>query len=255
MLQEIKKLLEVQEIDKEIIHLKETLARYPKVWEKVKEKLGSARAQNEQAVTAQDKFQRNRKRLEQKLRLQTDDLRRAQTQQNQVKTAKEYEAATKQLEHVKRQLEDLQKRATELLAQEDDIAQAVTDTTAQLEKMEETYKTEKVRIRSQFNEKKEQLAKLEKSREEQLSQVSPKTRQIYDRTAVRYPGNSIVPVVNEGKINPDDRGTNGCAGCHFEVLPEVLVEIRREEGIILCTNCGRILYEDETWEEESSAVG
>lgn len=255
MLQEIKKLLEIQEIDKEIIHLKETLARYPKVWEKVKAKLTKARDEHDAAVAAQDKFQRNRKRLEQKLRLQTDDLRRAQTQQNQVKTAKEYEAATKQLDHARRQLEELQKRATELLAQEDDIERAVAESTDQLKQMEDTYKAEKVRIRSQFNEKKEQLAKLEKAREKQIAQISEKTRQIYDRTAIRYPGNSVVPVVNEGKVNPEDRGTNGCAGCHFEVLPEVLVEIRREEGIILCTNCGRILYEDETWEEQSSAVG
>lgn len=253
MLAEIKQLLTVQELDKEIIHLKETLNRYPKIWDNVKNKLAKAKETHSLASAAADKHQKDRKRLEQKLRLTTDELRRAQTQQNAVKTAKEYEAATKQLEHVKHQMEDIHRRAEALLEKEDEIQTAAADAEKALKELEELYKSEKKRIREQFNEKKSLQAKLEAQRGEEILKVSPATRQIYERTLVRYPGNCVVPVVNE-KVSGDERGTNGCAGCYFEVLPEELVRIRQEHDIITCTNCGRLLYEEVEIESEHSAV-
>lgn len=254
MLAEIKQLLQVQELDKEIIHLKETIARYPKVWDQVKEKLTRARETQAVAAAAEEKFEKDKKRMEQKLRLTTDEFRRAQTQQNAVKTAKEYEAATKQLEHVKRQLEETQKRAELLIEKEDEIRQAAAEGKSELDKIEDLYKSEKKRIREQFNEKKQLLEQLEGRRQEEFSNLDAKTQQIYERALVRYPGNSVVPVVYE-KIQGSDRGTNGCAGCYFEVLPEVLVRIRQENEIITCTNCGRLLYEEVEFGSEHSEVG
>ncbi|MCC5876165.1 MAG: hypothetical protein JJU11_08120 [Candidatus Sumerlaeia bacterium] len=254
MLAEIKQLLQVQELDKEIIHIKETIARYPKVWEQVKDKLTKAREAQALTAAAEEKFEKDKRRMEQKLRLTSDEYRRAQTQQNAVKTAKEYEAASKQLEHVKRQMEDIQKRAELLLEKEDETKKAAADAQAELEKIEALYKSEKKRIREQFNEKKTHLEQLEARRLEEFSRVDAKSQLIYERALVRYPGNSVVPVVNE-KPAGSDRGTNGCAGCYFEVLPEELVRIRQENDIITCTNCGRLLYEEVEYSSEHSEVG
>jgi uncharacterized protein len=245
MIDEIKQLLLVQEIDKDIILIQETLQNYPKTWDKVKEKLTEARAAHERASAAEEKFQKESKRLEQKLRLSTEDLKRAQVQQNSVKTGKEYEAATKQLDFVKRQIEDLQKRAESMLERREDILKAARDSAKVLEETETLYKSEKKRIREQFNVRKEELAALEVRRETEISKVDAKTRKVYERISTRHPGNVVVPVVNE-KTAGEERGTNGCAGCYFEVLPEVLVRIRREDEIIPCTNCGRVLYEQDT---------
>lgn len=244
MLPEVRTLLDVQEIDKEILELTQQLNRYPVIWEEVKQKLAKRKEGLDRAEKNLDRHQKERRRIEQKLRIMSDDLRRLQTQQNALKTAREYDALNKQSEALKQKMAQLEEQGLDLINKDPATEAAVKDAGVEVTKAEELYKSEKVRIREQFNEKKARVAELEIAKKRVLAAAPPEAITLYERILKRHPGSAIAPV-----------RSGSCAGCHFGLLPNDLVRLHREEKIVTCPNCDRILSEDENYvpAEQASA--
>ena len=243
MLSDVQTLLDIQEIDKEALELNTQLARYPVIWEEVKSRLAKKKQAVAQAVEAKDKHIKLRRQTEQKLRLFSDDLRRFQTQQGTVKTAKEYEAMNKQVEGIKEKVSLLEKSGLDLIGQDEKVDADIKSANEELKKVEGTYNSEKERIRVQFNEKKSRIAALEAEKQKIMQRVSPELSSVYDRINRRHPGSAIVPV-----------RSGSCTGCHFSLLPNVLVDVHREEKPTFCPNCGRLMSHDETYTREEAGA-
>jgi predicted nucleic acid-binding Zn-ribbon protein len=76
----------------------------------------------------------------------------------------------------------------------------------------------------------EDLKQMDEARENIVSSIKDHIYRKYSRLTKRY-GNAVVPVVN-----------NICQGC-FLVLPIQMVSPdQKNEIVITCPNCGRILY-------------
>lgn len=234
MLRDLELLLDVQELDKEQITLNEQLALYPRIWEEVKKKLADARTSLTTAETEKENHLKERKRLEMKIRLLSEDLRKFQIQQNAIKTAKEYEAINKQIEGVKTKITATEEQALALIARDEAVAQAIVDAKKAIAKFEETYTKEKERIRVQFNEKKARVAKIDIEKKRIIERVDGEVYAAYERINRRHPGSAVMNV-----------RTSSCQGCHFSLLPNVLVQLHRAERTVTCPNCDRLLAKDE----------
>lgn len=234
MLADLKVLMDIQELDREVIELNGQIARYPVIWEDIKARLAKRKAGVGAAADNKDRHQKERKRVEQKIRLFMDDLRRFQSQQSTVKTAREYEALNKQVEGVKAKLTQLEEQAIQLMEKDEPLEKEVTGAEEELKKVEAFYIEEKTRIRGQFNEKKGRVAELEAERQSLLTRVEPEILAVYERINRRHPGSGVVGV-----------RAGSCTGCHFQLLPNVLVDVHKGEKLTCCPNCDRILSADE----------
>lgn len=243
MLPDVQVLLDIQELDKEALELNGQLAKYPVIWEEVKTKLAKKKAAVEQAIEEREKHVRERRKVEQKIRLFSDDMRRFQSQQATVKTAKEYEAINKQMEQVKLKISQLEEQGLLLIGRDEQVEVDIKTAEEELKKVEALYATEKERIRVQFNDKKNRVAKLESEKKQQIGRVSGEMYTIYERINRRHPGSAIV-VVRSGS----------CTGCHFGLLPNVLVDVHRGEKAVSCPNCGRMLSVDESFVPAEAAA-
>jgi predicted nucleic acid-binding Zn-ribbon protein len=244
MLPELKVLLEIQALDQEIIELNQQLAKYPQIWEEVKTRLAQKRDGLDRAEKNRERHVKERRRVEQKLRLFSDDLRRYQTQQQSLRTAREAQAISTQIEATRKKISQAEEQGLELIGKDEEIDRAVTEAREELEKIEEVYKKEKGRIREQFNEKKARVADLEKERNGLRKGVDEKVLAAYDQVTKRYPGEALVAV-----------RSSSCTGCHWQLLPNQLVEVHTQEKITFCTHCGRILTEDEQFQPQDSDAG
>lgn len=243
MLHDLKLLLEIQELDVEIIELNNQLAKYPVIWEEVKQQVAKDKETHERALKAHERHERERRRIEQKIRMFSEDLRRSQTKQQTVKTSKEYEALAKQIDTLKQKLSQLEEQGLELINKDEEVVNAIESTKDSYEKAQEFYKTEKERIRGQFNEKKTRIAELEKEKERLMGRVADKIASMYNRLTRQHPGSAAVPV-----------RSGSCSGCHFGLLPNDLVKLHRGDSVIHCPNCNRILTEDEDYVPEEQEV-
>jgi len=124
----------------------------------------------------------------------------------------------KSIEEKMEQLEALSKEAERLKEQEQDIDKSIR-------KM--------VKQRKESKEKNElKLNKLLIDREKILSLISPENLEIYN-------------YIKAKKNNPiATLDSNICQGCHMDLPIMTLSEMNRNE-IVMCNNCGRILYNRE----------
>ena len=245
MLPDVQKLLDLQEIDRELIDLKSQLARYPVVWEETKKRMAQRKADHAAARKKLEENQDQRKRKEQRIKNWLTDLQRSQTRLSLSKTEKEYQAANRELEKIR---EKLQKEEDDVNTLVDEAGQREAEEAEERKKLDEFkefYQAERQRIRSQFNDKKERVTELEREREARAVRVRDDLRHLYERVHKMHPGSAVVPV----------RG-GSCTGCHYSLLPDVMVTLHRGEELVICPNCGRILAYDEDYvpEEEDAAV-
>jgi predicted nucleic acid-binding Zn-ribbon protein len=268
---EIRLLLEVQALDQEAIELNSQLSRYPQIWDEVKKQLAEKKAAIEEAHKNHDRHQKERRRVEQKIRLFADDHRKYATQLNSLKTQREHEAVQRQIEQVKAKLTQLEEQGLELLESDERIEKAASIATEEYNKYEAFAKIEKERIRKQFNDKKARLADVENAKAKVVSKLSAELLVIYERITKRHPGTAVVavrsapdagmPAPKARRVSKSKAGEpvveapvantpvkpGSCGGCHFSLLPEILVQVRREDMVVTCPNCGRLLSEDENF--------
>lgn len=160
------------------------------------------------------------------------------TQQDNVKNNREFEAISKEIEH-----EELEIRYSEK-----QIREANFKITQKEEKKKET--EERLAAKEEeLNEKKEELDKIiketaaeEKKLEEEEAKaeekVEPRLLKSYKKIRKSYRnGLAIVHIERDS-----------CGGCFNVVPPQVQAEISQRKKVIACENCGRILVDQELYD-------
>ena len=79
-----------------------------------------------------------------------------------------------------------------------------------------------------------QLAQEETKRKQEAAAVDANILSKYERILEAKDGLAMVPIVNDT-----------CGGCHMQLPPQVINEIRLKNEIIYCQICSRILYDRE----------
>ncbi|MDX2177708.1 MAG: C4-type zinc ribbon domain-containing protein [Candidatus Sumerlaeia bacterium] len=243
---EVTVLLDLQEIDRELLKLKEELGRYPGIWEKTKARVTDARQRAKSLADEIAEHGHDKRDLSRSLQETGELLRRYQLQQPMVKTQKEYYALTQQIEGTRERLSNIEEQARRELERGPELQQQLEAAEKEAKAAEEFAKGEKERIRVQMAEKREAVAKLETARAAVVAKVAPARLGQYERVAKRHPGSAIVPV-RQG----------GCTGCNFQLLSKALVELHRAQKVAFCDHCGRILSHDESYQQADpqSAAG
>jgi len=163
-----------------------------------------------------------------------EKLERYKTQQFQVRTNKEYDALTREMDSAEVAITKLEKDM-ELLEGKATTAKADIGTTEL--KLEE--------LTAQLEEKRRALAEISKAtedeelrhhheREKLVARIKKGDLTVYERIRKAKKGKAIVPV---------KRGA--CGGCFNKVPPQKLLELRQNSRIYQCEQCGRILVSDD----------
>jgi predicted nucleic acid-binding Zn-ribbon protein len=64
-----------------------------------------------------------------------------------------------------------------------------------------------------------------------VSRIQPPVRAQYQKLLVSKAGSAMAEARGES-----------CSGCYMSIPPQVFVNVKKNESIINCPNCGRILY-------------
>ena len=106
---------------------------------------------------------------------------------------------------------------------------------------EEKLKAGTVETEKEVAEIDRQIAHLSTEKDAIVPVLDPSTLKTYRKVFKRTGGPAVVPVVNRT-----------CGGCHLSVTAQIENLTRRNEDIILCENCARILYYKPVEEETES---
>ena len=225
------KLIRLQEIDSEIRQTCLYLDNLPRL---IEENDRKAQADTQAVAEAKDKLARNQKRRRD-LEGQVKDFKatsaKYKRQLSEVKTNREYTGFLKEIEDSQRQVDGCEEQIiTEMLAADDIEEEIRTALVRQNQEADVLRKDKEVLLQKQ-KEMEGRRARLEAERAALLPQIPAEQQRLYQAIAAKKSGVAMSPV----------RG-DFCAMCHMRIRPQMLNEIREGTNVIVCENCGRILY-------------
>jgi predicted nucleic acid-binding Zn-ribbon protein len=236
-IEQIKKLVELQELDSELLILKERLVEAPKHLEELKNKFTNLQEELNQLEEKLNILKEQKSKLEHDIEEDANRIRKSKNKLMMVENAKEYHAMMRELDNLEKlnrlREEELSNLVEDLQAQQsiyDHLAEEMASLDKEIAEQQSSLDTELKQIQSR-------IQKLEKNRKKASAKVPPPILARYNFIRERLSNPVIVSV------------TNGvCNGCFISIPPQTFIELQKGEQILSCPNCQRLIY----WEEHFS---
>lgn len=231
MKEQLELLWELQKVDLDLRGIKEGRDQYPKEMKKLDErqKIEKERVQKEKERV--ESLEKTRRQKEGHLNLEQEKIKRAEGRMSEVKTNKEYQALLSEIEMIKEANNRIEEEILQVLDEIDelkkDFSKREKEVGITLEKIEGERKKiqEKMvlddRVWNEQMERKEVLSK----------QIESKFLKLYNTLKDKREGVGVVNVRNET-----------CQGCFVNVPPQLFIEVQKNNALIRCPHCNRILY-------------
>ena len=227
----IKNLVELQKTDSHILEKSLFIEKIPLRIFEVDEPLKHAKAELETAKQKTDALLKKKRDKELLLEDAGEKIRKMKTRISDLKTNKEYQAHLKEMETFE----------TEISAIEEGILTAMEEldaATKLLKGKEENVDREAEKLNSFRKELEEEtrryemeLSVLKEARAKLIKTIEP---DIYDKYMMLLKTGSGVAVTQaKGEL---------CTGCNMNIPPQLFVEITKNDEIIQCPQCLRILF-------------
>jgi len=228
--QTLLQLIQLQEIDSRLSALEKMKGSLPDEVTQLKRLLEEKGLQIENQETKLEQTQATKRRYELELKSLGDQLTKYKEQIYRVKTNKEYDAITAEIETTEIEISDIETQLIELMDVEDQIK-------PQIEKEQ----TELAEIKTRVVEKEAELQKLLVQSENEVNEFLGKRNELiqlirkpvlasYDRIRKGKDGVGVVPIEN-----------GNCTGCFTTLPPQTVMEIKQMNRLINCQYCGRFL--------------
>jgi len=228
-------LIKLQYLDSEIQKISLFLQNIPFQLEEIDKKTEES---SQIVLQAKEKLSQNQKKRR-NLETQAQDIKgqisKYKRQLNEVKTNKEYSFLLKEIEEAQKKMDQLEEEIISDMLLADDIEKEIKEATRKAEITNEKYSKEKETLQQRSKEEEGKKTKLLKNKERLLPKIPPIQVSLYLKIYNNKNGIALSPVRDEF-----------CSMCHMRIRPQMLNELKSENELILCENCGRILY----WQEE-----
>lgn len=224
-------IVELQRLDSEIHNASLVLEGIPRLVQDVDAKI---EATTKLVADAKDKMAQNQKKrrnLENEVKDLKIQIGKYKRQLNEVKTNKEYTALVHEIEETQRKVDSLEEGIIAEMLAADDVEEEIKAALHKQSAEEDVLKQEKLVLGEKMRETEARHAALVKEREALLTRIPREQFRLYETIFQKKGGTALSPVTGEF-----------CAMCHMRVRPQMLNEVRDKTKVILCENCGRILY-------------
>ena len=224
-------LWELQKIDLDLKDIKEERDRYPKDIRKLDEKKNIEKEKIQKEKEKFESLEKERRQKEGHLNQEQEKIKRAESRMFEVKTNKEYQALLNEIEAIKeasnREEEEILQVLDEIDELKKNFSKREKDVTAILEKIEAEKKT----IQEKMVQDDEIWKKQMERREALSKQIESKLYKLYSTLKDKRQGVGVVGVKHET-----------CQGCFVNIPPQMFIEVQKNNALIRCPNCNRVLY-------------
>jgi uncharacterized protein len=228
---QIKFLVELQKVDSEIYHLRKELATHPDAVKQLETGFEAKKAGLKTVEVELKALQVRQKDQENDLLAKEEKIKKLQAQLYQLKTNKEYSAMELEIKGLKADKSVLEEEIIRLLDTVDQGRERLAKEKERLSGDEKVFREAVDAVRRRGAEIEARLKALDGERKAHAPDVEKRYLTQYEKLLKGCEGLAIVPVQSDA-----------CGGCHMELPPQVVNEIRGLEKWITCEQCARILY-------------
>ena len=233
--QDLKNLLKVQDFDQAIARLEEEREKIEQKEQKILDVIGTKEMQLKTAKEEKDAILKDKLFKEGLLADTLENLKKLDIKLNTSTSEKQLQAVNIEIEIAKTNKNVLEEKILSLEedmdAKDKDIKE-LEDRYTQLQKTLEEHKTK-------FNERRREInveiEEIKLNKEQLLNDVDKELLVKYEKLNKWTKGTSIVPVRKDA-----------CYGCFMKLTPQILTILEDTDEIVYCPNCGRMLYKEES---------
>lgn len=244
MLETLKVILDIQELDIKMIRL----LRLRRQRQKELDQVESLRKELRDQLTGKENeiasLNEQVNQFETKISELTDKIKRLETQQSSVKKLDEFNAITQEITSTEREKINLEQRVSNLVdkrVEEEEILEKIRESLSSSETSSVQIEEE---IKSSMQKINEEGQSLKEKRDQLVEVADPQVLKIYERLLKNKKDRVIVPIENRA-----------CSGCHIALTAQHENLVRKGENLTFCEHCSRIHYWREAEVLEGAAAG
>jgi predicted nucleic acid-binding Zn-ribbon protein len=231
---QIELLIRLQETDSSIQNLIRKLEELPIKLKKVREPFEKKLAFVQEEKNRLDNLSKERRLKEQELENMEERIRRMKAKTGDIKTNKEYQAFLKEIaasEDEKSRYEEEVLTAMEAI---DTLKKQLSKDNSELEDLKKALQGKEQIIEQESDTVNKGLEELNARRQQVISMIDKDVYTTYTNMYNLRGGLAVARVQNET-----------CMGCNLNIPPQLYNDAKKNEKILLCSQCKRILYYQE----------
>ena len=233
MREQLKLLWELQKIDLELKGIKEEKDRYPKEIKKLdeKQKIEKERIQKEREKI--ESLEKTRRQKEGHLNTEQEKIKRAEGRMSEVKTNKEYQALLSEIDTIKEANSRIEEEILQVMDEIDELKKDLSKREKEMGSTLEKIEGERKKLQEKTAQGEKAWSERVERRELLSKQIESKLVKLYNTLKEKRQGVGVVSVKNET-----------CQGCFLNVPPQMFIEVQKNNALVRCPHCNRILYWD-----------
>jgi predicted nucleic acid-binding Zn-ribbon protein len=231
MLPDLRLVIRLQDIDTRLTVLQQEIAALPKHIAEVEKKLisHSRKLEADQAALAAN--QKERKKCDTDIQTVEQKISKLKDQSREAKTNEQFRAFQNEIDYCQKEIRTAEDRILELMAESDPLEKNVKAAEAALKSERAEVEAEKQQARDRTAADEQAAAELRKERATIAAQITPAVYQRYQRACKARRGIGIAEAI-------DGR----CSVCNMTLRPQFLQDLKKDNQVMVCESCQRILY-------------
>lgn len=228
---ELLALIQLQDTDQHISHLRADIEALPKKLAALEEKLGQQKARLDAAGKSAKEEDAKRRRMESDLKDLQQKILKFREQSSSVKTNEQYHALQHEIGFAEAEIRKIEDRELDSMEHSEQLDGQIRIAQQELNDNAKVVELEKESARKASEEQQKRLVTLKEDRVRLRAQISESILGTYDRVASSR-GTALARV--EGQR---------CLACQMALRPQLWNQVRNGE-MLPCESCGRLLYFD-----------
>jgi len=228
---DLSRVIELQRLDSTAHDAERRIADEPERRKALEARLDAARERVAAAKAQLTENQNARRTLEKDVAMHQGRLSKFREQAMAVKTNQEYHAVQHEITFAQTAVKEIEDKILERMMEADDLSGAVKRGEADLAAEQKKVDAETRALAAETAELEATLEKVRGERAVIVGALDPKVLAIFDLVSRRRNGVAVA-----------EARDGICTICHLRLRPQVFNNLRRNEEIIQCDSCNRILF-------------
>ena len=229
---ELEHLIDLQNLETAIEESRRRIAAHPQRLSDADARLAHAKEGVEAAKQRLKASQEARREAEKEAAVYQSRLSKFKDQLSALKTNKEYQAMQHEIETAQKELGSVEEKVIERMVEADALTAEVKKAEQALAAQHKDVETEKKTLTEELATVEAALKAATDKRAGLVKSLPPQLLALFEQVARARKGIAIALATRDGL----------CSACHVRLRPQVFQEVRRNDQIIQCASCNRILY-------------
>jgi uncharacterized protein len=228
---DLEHLVRLQQLDTDIENARRRIGEIPGVQQALDERLQDQNAVVDAIKQKLAASQTSRRDIEKEVASLQSRLSKYKDQLMEVKTNKEYQAMQKEIATAEEAVRSHEDRILEHMEEAEVLGRELKSAEAELKRRQGEIAAERKALDQEKTALDERVAEMTNARGDVAKQLSPAALNLFEHVSRQRKGLAVA-----------EARDGHCMVCHVRLRPQVYNEVRRNETLIQCESCLRILY-------------